>query len=163
MILKKRRSVRLFKVSSCNFMFEVSIDSNMKNAAPGLLLGCISAQVTVTEQNEALRRELETMEATLMSMDAGQITAIPQIHAQREAYRKAGKNPGRYRGSAEALIRRIAQGKGLYYVNNLVDINNLISLETHNPVGSYDVSKLEPPVVCQIEGGRAFRFQLLSL
>lgn len=131
-------------------MFEITIDSNMKNAAPSLLLGCIYAQITVTEQHEALWRELTIKEQTLTTLDLGQVGAIPQIHAQREAYRKAGKNPGRYRGSSEALIRRIVQGKGLSQVNNLVDVNNLISLETFNPVGCYDCSKLVPPVVCQI-------------
>ena len=40
------------------------------------------------------------------------------------------------------LIRRILQGKGLYRINNVVDTNNLISIETGYSVGSYDLENL---------------------
>ena len=53
-----------------------------------------------------------------------------------------GKEPSRYRVSSEALIRRILQGKGLYRINNVVDTNNLISIETGYSVGSYDLENL---------------------
>ncbi|MDD5013458.1 MAG: phenylalanine--tRNA ligase beta subunit-related protein [Candidatus Pacebacteria bacterium] len=68
----------------------------------------------------------------------------------RDAYRAIGKDPTRYRGSQEALVRRILQGKGLYQINTIVDINNLISLETLHSVGSYNVDNLRPPIVFRI-------------
>lgn len=39
-------------------------------------------------------------------------------------------------------MRRIVQGKGLYQINNVVDCNNLISINTKLSVGSYDCNKL---------------------
>lgn len=44
--------------------------------------------------------------------------------------------------SSEALYRRIARGLGLYRVNNVVDINNLISLQSAYSVGTYDLDKI---------------------
>ena len=63
----------------------------------------------------------------------------PPIKALRDAYRALGNDPTRYRGSNEALVRRISQGKDLYRVNTVVDINNLISLETLHSAGTFDL------------------------
>ncbi|MHC1746749.1 MAG: hypothetical protein AB9895_06515 [Negativicutes bacterium] len=38
------------------------------------------------------------------------------------------------------------QGKGVYKVNNVVDINNFISLQSKFSVGSYNVKNLQWPV-----------------
>lgn len=50
----------------------------------------------------------------------------------------------------ESLIRRIGQGKGLYEVNTVVDVNNLISIESGFSVGSYDVSQISDELVFRI-------------
>jgi DNA/RNA-binding domain of Phe-tRNA-synthetase-like protein len=68
----------------------------------------------------------------------------------RSAYKALGKDPSRYRGSAEALLRRALSGKGLYQINSVVDINNLVSLESLNPVGTYDMEKITPPIELRI-------------
>ena len=56
----------------------------------------------------------------------------------------------RYRGSAEALLRRILSGKSLYRINTVVDINNLVSLRTSHPVGSYDLQNLGSDILFRI-------------
>ena len=70
------------------------------------------------------------------------INEIPGIKESRAAYKAFGKDPSRYRVSSEALIRRIGQGKGLYEVNTVVDVNNLISIESGFSAGSYDADKI---------------------
>ena len=57
-----------------------------------------------------------------------------------------GKDLSRYRGSAEALLRRVLSGKGMYKINTVVDINNLVSLKTFHPIGSYDLEKIKAPL-----------------
>ena len=78
------------------------------------------------------------------------INEIPNIRESRAAYKTFGKDPSRYRVSSEALVRRIGQGKGLYEVNTVVDVNNLISVESGFSVGSYDTSKIEDDLVFRI-------------
>ena len=51
-----------------------------------------------------------------------------------------------YRNSAEAMLRRIAQGKGLYYINNAIEINNLFSVKTGYSLGTYDLDRIEGDV-----------------
>jgi DNA/RNA-binding domain of Phe-tRNA-synthetase-like protein len=71
-----------------------------------------------------------------------EICNIPAIGASRNAYKLCGKEPARYRLSAEALLRRVVKGAGLYHVNNVVDQLNLVSVSTGYSIGGYDGDKI---------------------
>ena len=130
---------------------EISIHPALKALVPNLALGCVSANVTVEKHNEALWHEIDQHLAHLSAtIKPEQINSIPQIAAMRAAYKALGKDPSRYRGSAEALLRRVLSGKGLYQINSVVDINNLVSLESLNPAGTYDLAKVTPPIELRI-------------
>lgn len=47
-----------------------------------------------------------------------------------------------YKGSNEALLKRVLSSKGLYQINTVVDTNNYVSIESLRSVGSYDLSQL---------------------
>jgi DNA/RNA-binding domain of Phe-tRNA-synthetase-like protein len=79
--------------------------------------------------------------------DPAEPSARPPIAATRELYRRLGKEPSRYRGSPEALLRRARSGKELYRIHNVVDVVNLVSLRTLLPIGLYDAARLRPPLV----------------
>jgi len=132
---------------------EISIHPALKALVPNLALGCVSARVSVQKHNEALWPEIDQHLAHLAAtIKPEQINSVPQIAAMRSAYKALGKDPSRYRGSAEALLRRVLQGKGLYQINSVVDINNLVSLESLNPAGTYDLEKITPPIELRIGG-----------
>ena len=132
-------------------MPEISIQPALKTLVPNLALGCVWAHVIVEEHNQALWLEIDQHLAHLAAtIKPEQINAIPQIAAMRSAYKALGKDPSRYRGSAEALVRRVLQGKGLYQINSVVDINNLVSLESLNPAGTYDVERITPPIELRV-------------
>jgi DNA/RNA-binding domain of Phe-tRNA-synthetase-like protein len=132
-------------------MIAISIDPQLKKIAPNLVLGAIFVNVRVTKISPQLWKEIEKRIKEIRStITLESLHEIPQIKALRDAYKAIGKDPTRYRGSQESLIRRILQGKELYQINTVVDINNLISLETFHSVGSYDVDNLKPPIVFRI-------------
>lgn len=62
----------------------------------------------------------------------------PVIAGIRQLFKSVGIDPSRYRSSGEALVRRISKGQGLYYINCIVDINNICSIESLFPLGAYD-------------------------
>jgi DNA/RNA-binding domain of Phe-tRNA-synthetase-like protein len=64
------------------------------------------------------------------------------IKATRQAYKKLGKDPNRYRPSSEALCRRILRGLPLYRIDTLVDIINLVSLKSGYSIGTFDIDKI---------------------
>ena len=134
-------------------MIAISIHPELKRAVPALTLGCVCATVKVEKHNEQLWVEINRRLVHLTAnFKPEQISAIPQIAAMRSAYKTLGKDPSRYRGSAEAPLRRVLSGKGLYQINNVVDINNLVSLESFQPLGSYDLDRTTGAIELRIGG-----------
>ena len=129
-------------------MIEISVSETLKKRLPGLQLSCIECDVKIHfgtahlwEEIDLITREIQT------DTSLEQISSIPAIAASRTAYKACGKDPARYRLSAEALLRRVVQGKGLYRVNNIVDLLNLVSVSTGFSIGGYDAGKIEGDVV----------------
>ena len=121
-------------------MVTITISDELKSRVPGLALGCVTAEVpSVAEHDEGWWREIDSHLARLTAAyKVADIPALPQVAAMRAAYKALGKEPSRYRGSAEALLRRVLSGKAVYQINNIVDVNNLVSLESFQPLGAYE-------------------------
>jgi DNA/RNA-binding domain of Phe-tRNA-synthetase-like protein len=69
------------------------------------------------------------------------------IYETRQAYKKLGKDPNRYRPSAEALCRRILKGYPLYKIDTLVDLINLVSIRTGYSIGGFDAGKIKGDLI----------------
>lgn len=122
----------------------LAIDEEMKAKWSDTRVGCLQYRVKVREKSEELWSYLkkDIFKKTKDDIFDYGVTDIPNIKESRAAYRAFGKDPSRYRVSSEALIRRIGQGKGLYQVNTVVDVNNLISIRSGFSVGSYDAARI---------------------
>ncbi len=134
-------------------MLDIAISDDFSRAGVAVRLGCIQARVAVAEGGARLGQALK-LEAELRveSLEARAIPEIPAIAAARQAFKALGKDPSRYRVSSEALIRRLAQGKLLHYINTVVDTNNLVSLHSGLSAGSYRIEALSPPLVFRKAG-----------
>ena len=75
---------------------------------------------------------------------------IPGVRKIRAIFHRAGLDPTRYRPSSESLLRRAVKGKGLYFINSVVDLINYFSLKTLCPMGLFDADRLKPPIVWRI-------------
>lgn len=124
-------------------MKQISIASEIKNCCPKLRLGCIEADVVVTEPSADLMQKMDTkIQSLAQSLSIESISKIPTIAASRKGYKACGKDPARYRLSAEALLRRVVSGKGLYQINNVVDQLNFVSISTGFSIGGYDIDQI---------------------
>ena len=127
---------------------KLSIDSPLKKKCPSVALGCVTAQVRTSDSPLELLGEMDLCEAGILkNADPRAILDAPAISATRAGYRALGKDPARYRGSAEALLRRIISGKHFPSINCVVDIINLVSVESRLPIGLYDLSKVQGDMV----------------
>ena len=128
------------------------IDSGMKELWRAVRVGCLQYKVSVGEKNDEMWKYMKKDIFRKVKDDIFDhgVNEIPNIKESRAAYKAFGKDPSRYRVSSEALIRRIGQGKGLYEVNTVVDVNNLISVEFGFSVGSYDTAHIENDLVFRI-------------
>lgn len=123
---------------------KIFIDDKIHEKCDNIAIGSIEAYVNVSDDNEKLWEVInEKVKEVEENIEVKDICNLPSISDSRIAYKKFGKDPSRYRLSSEALYRRIARGLGLYKVNNIVDINNLISLESAYSVGTYDLDKVK--------------------
>jgi DNA/RNA-binding domain of Phe-tRNA-synthetase-like protein len=123
----------------------IELDPRIREAVPGLALACVTAEVVVAESDDGLwARLLAAAERAAEAVP--EPAAAPAIAALRGLYRALGKEPSRYRGSPEALVRRARAGKAMPRINNVVDAINVVSVETLLPIGLYDLAHVRPPV-----------------
>lgn len=121
----------------------------------GVRLGVVvSRDVSVGPASAELEREIAQMcERVQRELSIDQLAGRDSVQAVRAMFRGWGLDPTRSRPSGEQLLRRVLQGKGIYRVSNVVDLNNLASCETGWPWGSFDLDRLRPPL--EFRHGRA--------
>lgn len=131
---------------------QIEIEKAMKELCPSVRAGCMQYKVKVGQKNEAMWKYLkqDVLKKARDAIFEYGVNEIPNIKESRAAYRAFGKAPSRYRVSSEALLRRIGQGKGLYEVNTVVDVNNLISIESGFSAGSYDTARIGEKLVLRV-------------
>ena len=121
----------------------ITIEPQSAELCPSLKLGVIECQVTITADNdnlwEVINQHIEQIE---QSMTVEDIRNKSTISSSKDGYRKVGKDPNRYRLSAESLLRRIVNVKGLYKINNAVDLLNLASIKSGFSIGGYNADKI---------------------
>lgn len=124
--------------------FEISLSEEFRNIYPGFVGAAVFSRIKNTPFNEDLWKKIETcIHSYTASHSIEDIKKNPVIHSTRQAYKKMGKDPNRYRPSSEALGRRIVKGMGLYQINTVVDIINLVSIETGYSIGGFDTDKID--------------------
>jgi DNA/RNA-binding domain of Phe-tRNA-synthetase-like protein len=132
----------------------LTIDDALRSKCPRVALGCVTAQVEAPTSPEALIAELNICEQAVLRLpESRSVLESPEILATRAAYKALGKDPARYRGSAEALLRRVIAGKSLPRINAVVDIINLVSVESRLSIGLYDLAHVSGDIV--FRSGRA--------
>jgi DNA/RNA-binding domain of Phe-tRNA-synthetase-like protein len=132
----------------------VAIDDGMKKKCARVALGCVTANVKAGETPAELSEQLKSREDEILRLpEPRAVLESPPVLTTRAAYKALGKDPARYRGSAEALLRRVIAGKGLPRINAVVDVINLVSVESRLPVGLYDLAGVSGDIV--FRAGRA--------
>jgi DNA/RNA-binding domain of Phe-tRNA-synthetase-like protein len=123
---------------------QITIDPDIKQLFPELCLATFSCSIHNTLYNNFLWQLIqnEVKEIQNSHTDFSQIKANNRIRANREAYKKLGKDPNRYRPSAESLMRRIIKGIDLYQVNTVVDLINLVSLHSGFSIGAFNLNAI---------------------
>lgn len=120
----------------------IIVSEDIKNICPVFVGSCITATVCNTSYSDALWMEIkETCRNIRESFTLDAVKEIPAIAATREIYKICGKDPSRYRPAAEALMRRVIQGKSLYQCDTLVDLTNMASMISGYSLGAFDSDK----------------------
>lgn len=122
----------------------IYISEEIKALVPSTALGIIKYTAIVDKScAEQLKDFDEKINELEKNIPVSAIAELPHVASTRKAYKSLGKSPTEYRNAAEAMLRRIAKGQGLYHINNVVEVNNLISVSSGYSIGSYDTDGLK--------------------
>ena len=124
---------------------EITIDSSISSTIPDFKIGFIQYHhIEVGSSPQMLKGRLQLFqESIFFDLQDKNVTEIGGIAQWRDIFKKTGKDPNRYRHSAEALYRRVKKQNYLNSINSAIDLNNFFSLQYEVPIGIYDTAKLK--------------------
>jgi DNA/RNA-binding domain of Phe-tRNA-synthetase-like protein len=135
---------------------QLLVDAQVQQLLPGAIFGVVEAQqVSVVAHHAALTTILDELSERLHVEYGGKTAADRrEIAATRRAYRALGDDPTHYRPANEALLRRVLSRRALPPINSVVDVNNIVSLESGFALGCYNVAQIVGSVVVRrgVEG-----------
>ena len=124
-------------------MLTISVSSEFSERVPQFRGAFLEATVQNSATSPKLWAEIEvSCEKLQADFTTETIKSRSSIAATRAAYKACGKDPSRYRPASEQLSRRVLQGKGLYSVDTLVDLGNVVSIFSGYPTGLLDADKI---------------------
>lgn len=128
-------------------MINIKIDPGIFEMFPAFRRGVV---VALGVDNSRDHSELSTM---LRDAENGlriigdSLLDDPRIDCWREAYRRFGSNPKDFPPSIELLLKSVSKGRTIRQISSLVDVFNIISMESVIPCGGDDLDAVIGPVV----------------
>ena len=129
------------------------VDTQLKKSVPSISVGIALIKGAHTQKTDSkLEEEKQLFLASLSGLTTEQLGTYPELVSYRKLYKEMGIDWHSRRPSPEALLRRIALGKGLYTVNTCVDAYNLIVMKHRVSVGVFDADAVKFPAVLRFAG-----------
>jgi DNA/RNA-binding domain of Phe-tRNA-synthetase-like protein len=105
----------------------------------------------VAPELDAIRRDaVEQVKAGITKESLG---ADPVLEGFRELHRVVGRSSRQNVSSPENLLRLLLEGRHLPSINAVVDIYNIVSLQTRLALGAHDVAKITGGVSLRLTDG----------
>lgn len=124
---------------------QIKIAREIKTKLPHFHVIALTMDVKVTN-SENVEGLIKTYEEQMTKYTLEDVINFPLIKEARDGYKALGKDPSRYRLACESLLRRLVKGYGLYRINNVVDVGNLLSIELKRSTAVLDLDKLQGDV-----------------
>lgn len=131
---------------------EIQVSRAICTLIPGFSVGIIEYKdIQIGESPQMLKGRLQLFQESIyFDLLEKSLIDLEGIKEWRGIFKTTGKDPNRYRHSAEALYRRIAKQNYLQSIHSAIDLNNFFSLEYQIPIGVYDSDKLRGNVAIKI-------------
>jgi elongation factor P--beta-lysine ligase/DNA/RNA-binding domain of Phe-tRNA-synthetase-like protein len=113
----------------------------------------VMTNVQVMKRNDNLVDALDALVKKYEGLTVEKILGFPEIQSYHKMYKQMGVDLHSRRPSPEALLRRVAEGKGLYQVNSLVDAYNLVVLKHRVSLGAFNLKLMRLPISVEIASG----------
>ena len=119
---------------------EITIHPSLYEIIPNIKIGIIQYDnIAIADSPQMIKGRLQLFQESLyFDLEETSINDYKEIKEWRSIFKQLGKDPNRYRHSAEALYRRVKKQQFLPSLNSAADINNFFSLKYRIPIGIYD-------------------------
>jgi|APSaa5957512622_1039677.scaffolds.fasta_scaffold56057_2 DNA/RNA-binding domain of Phe-tRNA-synthetase-like protein len=131
---------------------KVLIAEETMTREPRLVIGyAVINDISVNKAEKPLKKEVLEVVNSVRDKYPSRIEmyVANAIKGMRDLFKRNGTDPSKYAPSAEALLKRIIDGKDLYRINNVVEGNNMGSMKFELPMGVYNMDNLTGDVVFQ--------------
>ena len=125
---------------------KINIDSNFLEKLPEFSIVGYLMDV----ENNKTEIVLNMLNNLTSDISIEEVTSHPKIKETRDGYKKLGKDPSHTRPACEALLRRVIKGNQLYSLGDLIDLGNILSVETKRSVCVVDADKIQGDVTIRI-------------
>jgi DNA/RNA-binding domain of Phe-tRNA-synthetase-like protein len=129
---------------------EIKIDKVITKKTPNFHIGILECEVKVYEEKRVNNIVKEFEEQIKKNVDIMDVVNMDIIINARNAYKKYGKDPSRYRLAVESLYRRLSKGNSLYRINNVVDLGNIISIKSRRSVAVLDYNNIVGDILIRL-------------
>jgi DNA/RNA-binding domain of Phe-tRNA-synthetase-like protein len=135
---------------------EIQLSSEIISKIPNFKLGVIEYKdIMVGDSPQMVKGRLQLFQESIyFDLENKNLTELPAelpgIQEWRNIFKTFGKDPNRYRHSAEALYRRVQKQNYLTTVQSAIDINNFFSLQYQVPIGIYDTDQLKGHITIKL-------------
>ncbi len=146
-IISDEKRINVSAIPSSN---KVRIHPEVIEKFPGIKTGyLILENISVEKSNSEIDQLKKLVSKTVKSRYAtkADIKSSNKLEGYRKIYRESGVDPRSRLNSSEAIIKRIVDGKGLYNINNIVDLYNVTSAEFELAMAAYDLDKITGDIV----------------
>lgn len=130
-----------------------TIDPEVKKRYPPVSIGiALIRGVQIKKTDDTLEKEKKAFLSSLEGLTTEKLGQYSEVISYRKLYKEMGIDWHSRRPSPEALLRRVALGKGLYTVSTCVDAYNLVVMRYGVSVGAFDWDKVKFPTVLRFAG-----------
>lgn len=127
-----------------------TVAEDVKEKFPGMFYAFTVIKGVDIRKSDKKLKELTEKIVKAHTHDLEAIGDIQPIAEYRKLFKATGAWKKSRRPSPEALLRRLATGKGIYNVNTAVDAYNLAVIETGVGLGGFDAAHLSFPVTLRL-------------
>lgn len=127
-----------------------SIDRSVSSTFPDMFYAYATIEGVSIKKSDPELKKLTKKIVEENTRPLEEIGELEPVKAYRELFKSTGAWQKSRRPSPEALLRRLAQGKGIYNVNTAVDAYNLAVIETGVSLGGFNADKIAFPVTLRL-------------
>lgn len=128
----------------------LTIDKCLKERLPNFFIIAYAMDVINQTSDEVTNLLEKTYQKYCDFVELIDVVNLPKIKEARDSYKRLGKDPSRYRLATEALIRRVLRKMPLYRLGDLIDLGNILSIETRRSICVVDLDKIKGDIIIRI-------------